>query len=189
MSEDQGSEPRDVVLIARAKRGEIEAYGQIYERYLDLIFRYVRARVSDQRDAEDLTEQVFLRSFESLERYEDRGWPFSAFLYRVARNVVVDHYRLQKEHFSTNDFGDLEDPAPAMEDTLVLSERMLELQRAMQELPPDYQEVIRLRILLELPTSTVAEWMGRKEGAIRVLLYRALKSLRQEVMVEDDGGN
>ncbi len=185
MSEGQELISGDAELISRAQAGEVEAFGELYERYLDPIFRYVRVRVSDEHDAEDLTELVFLRSFESLDRYEDRGWQFSAFLYRVARNVVVDHYRGRREHSSEDEIGRLEHPGPALEESVVQNERMQELQRAMQDLPPDYQEVIRLRILLEMPTSAVAEWMDRKEGAVRVLLYRALKALRREVLVEE----
>ncbi len=98
---------------------------------------------------------------------------------------MVDHYRGRREHSSEDEIGRLEHPGPALEESVVQNERMQELQRAMQDLPPDYQEVIRLRILLEMPTSAVAEWMDRKEGAVRVLLYRALKALRREVLVEE----
>ena len=80
-------------LIARARQGDREAFADLYQRYLPMIYAYVRARVFDDHDAEDLTEQVFLRAYQSLSRYHGRGWPYSAFLYRVARNLLVDHIR------------------------------------------------------------------------------------------------
>ena len=93
MSEEAITLLEDVELIELVKSGDLDAFGVLYERYLDPIYRYITTRVSDEQDAEDLTEYVFLRSFESLHRYEDRGLPYSAFLYRVARNVLIDHYR------------------------------------------------------------------------------------------------
>ena len=93
MSEEAITLLEDVELIELVKSGDLDAFGVLYERYLGPIYRYITTRVSDEQDAEDLTEHVFLRSFESLNRYEDRGLPYSAFLYRVARNVLIDHYR------------------------------------------------------------------------------------------------
>jgi len=97
MIEENIQELDDARLIERAKLGEVEAFGCLYERYLESIYRYIRTRVAEARTAEDLTEIVFLRSFESLSRYKEKGLRFSAFLYQVARNLLVDHYRQEKE--------------------------------------------------------------------------------------------
>ncbi len=175
----------DSHLIALAKNGKPEAFGELYQRYLDPIYRYIRARVAIERDAEDLTEIVFMRSFEVLDRYEDRGLPYSAFLYRVARSVIADHYR-QDPVESMEVIDQFEHLASDFEDTLIHNDHLTELQDALTCLPPDYQEVIRLRLLLDMPVSTVAEWMDRSEGAVRVLLYRALKALRSRLVRETD---
>ncbi len=170
----------DAELIARAQAGEIQAFGELYERYVALIYRYVLARVYAESDAEDLTETVFLRSFEALGRYKERGRPFSAFLYQVARNALVDHYRQQRKTESIEAIEKLPSRGPALDEGLLAEERAHVLRKALAELPPDYQEVIRLRIMLSLPTATVGEWLGRSEGAVRVLLHRAVKALRNK---------
>ena len=185
MVEDINPLPADAELIAQAKSGQIEAFGELYQRYLDPIYRYIRIRVAEDIIAEDLTELVFLRAFEALRRYKERGKPFSAFLYQVARNLLVDHYRQQKREVPLEAADDMAVTDSTIDEHVMRSERIEMLQRVMVDLRPDYQEVIRLRVILALPTATVAEWMGRSEGAVRVLLHRALNSMRER-LVEDD---
>lgn len=173
--------PPDGELIALAKQGDREAFGQLYERYADALYRYVRTRIGSDEDAEDLTENVFVKSFESLETYQERGWPYSAYLYQVARNLLVNHYRRGGGPQALDEHEAIEAGEPGLEQKLSDREEVLLARRALSRLPDDYQEIIRLRVLMDLPTSTVAEWMGRSEGAVRVLLHRALKALRQEL--------
>jgi RNA polymerase sigma-70 factor (ECF subfamily) len=182
MYEGLNAAPADAELIARAQTGENEAFGELYERYVALIFRYVRARVNAENDAEDITEFVFMRAFEALQRYKERGRPFSAYLYQVARNALVDHYRQQRKTESIEAAEKLPSLAPDPDESLIAKERAVVLRRALAKLPADYQEVIRLRILLALPTAIVGEWLGRSEGAVRVLLHRALKTLRRQLV-------
>ena len=171
----------DATLISRAKAGDAEAFGTLYRRYLDPIFRYVRVRVGNEQIAEDLTETIFLRAYETLSRYVERGKPFSAFLYQVARNLLVDYYRKQFKEVSLESAERVAKDLPAMDERIIQDERLRVLYRALEELPPDYQEVIRLRVVMGMPTSTVSTWMGRKEGATRVLLHRALQALRRRL--------
>ncbi|MGA9533373.1 MAG: RNA polymerase sigma factor [Anaerolineales bacterium] len=188
MSEAKHNPIPDAALVARAQDGDTDAFGMLYERYVDQIFRYVRTRVSETRDAEDLTESVFVRSFEALDGYEERGHPYTAFLYQVARNVLVDHYRKPEEEQGLDDVGPLISRSPDLERRIEEDQQVQIIRRAMENLTEDYQEVIRLRVLLSLPTANVAEWLDRSEGAVRVLLYRALKALRKEVeLVSHDG--
>ncbi len=182
MFESQNVAHADAELISRAQAGENEAFGELYERYVALIYRYVLARVDAESDAEDITEVVFLRTFKALHRYIERGRPFSAFLYQVARNALVDHYRQQRKTESIEAAEKLPSLAPDPDESLIAKERAVVLRRALAELPADYQEVIRLRIMLALPTTIVGEWLGRSEGAVRVLLHRALKTLRRQLV-------
>jgi RNA polymerase sigma-70 factor (ECF subfamily) len=179
----------DSDLISRAQSGDAEAFGELYLRYVNPIYRYIRMRVGDTQVAEDLTEMVFLRSFKSLPDYRELGHPFSAFLYRVARNMLIDHYRTKTSDVALDE-ADLEHgESAAMEDGLIRQDRDRAILGALSSLPPDYQEVIRLRVAMALPTPIVAEWMGRSEGSVRVLLHRALKALRKKVEeVEQDQG-
>lgn len=186
MGEDAYALENDAELISRAQGGEVEAFGELYQRYLDLIYRYIRVRVAEDRVAEDLTEVVFMRSFEALGRYKERGRPFSAFLYQVARNLLVDHYRQQKEEVPIEDANQMATSATAVDELVIQDERIRAIGHALTHLPADYQEVIRLRVILALPTADVAAWMGRSEGAIRVLLHRALTDLRRRLIESDE---
>ncbi len=171
----------DAIFIARAQAGEVEAFGELYHRYLTQIYRYIRTRVSSERDAEDLTENVFLNAFQVLGSYKERGVPFGAYLYRVAHNKVVDHYR---NGTSSEPWEEREGQLASSEDTearIMQVENFQEIGAALQRLPETYQEVIRLRVLLEMPTDEVGRWMGKKTSNVRVLLHRALKALRQEL--------
>jgi RNA polymerase sigma-70 factor (ECF subfamily) len=178
-------DPDDAALVARAKAGEVEAFGVLYERYFDPIFRYLRLRLGDEREAEDLAATVFLRAYQALHRSQERGWRFSAFLYRIARNALADHFRSRREGMPIAGLetvsaskGDL-DPQLARE----MSERLLEV---LDALPADYREVIRLRVILDLPTPEVAQWMKRSDGAVRVLLHRALRAARRRMQEDDE---
>lgn len=176
----------DATLISRAKSGEVAAYGHLYRRYLTPIYRYLRARVGRDRDAEDLAEQVFLKAFESLETYEQRGAPFGAYLYRVAYNAVVDHYRTEKSEVPLSEITSFSGESINVEKRLVEAERVEQIMRAMGGLPEHYQEVIRLRVILDMTTKEVAEWMERTPNSVRVLLHRALKALQRELMTKDE---
>ncbi|MBM2843403.1 MAG: polymerase, sigma-24 subunit, subfamily [Anaerolineales bacterium] len=171
----------DSYLIARARRGETEAFGELYRRYFDPIFRYLRMRVAQADDAEDLAETVFLRAYQSLPRYRERGWPFSAFLYQVARNALADHYRKGRPETDLEEAEGRGTEARALDDGLVDAEQIQWMKQTLAELTPDQQEVIRLRILLGLSTRTTAAWMGRSEGAVRVMLLRALSAMRTKM--------
>jgi RNA polymerase sigma-70 factor (ECF subfamily) len=182
MIEDNIQELDDARLIERAKLGEVEAFGCLYERYLESIYRYIRTRVAEDRTAEDLTETVFLRSFESLSRYKDKGLRFSAFLYQVARNLLVDHYRQEEEELPIENADQISISPARIDDTIVHQDQVDSLRESLEALPEEYREIIRLRVLLELSTKECAQWMGRSEGAVRVLLHRAIKSLKRQVV-------
>ena len=181
MIEHDNIEVHDSVLIAQAQRGDHGAFGLLYERYVDPIFRYLRSRVADVHTAEDLTEAVFLRSFESLERYRDKGLRYSAYLYQVARNLLVDHYRQTEDSVPLESAEHSAGEARSSDEEIILREQAAHLREAMDHLPEEYQDIIRLRILMEMSTAEAAEWLNRSEGAARVLLHRALKALKREV--------
>lgn len=186
MIEDEAVELTDAVLIDRAKRGDHQAFGTLYSRYVDAIFRYVRSRVDDQQTAEDLTEAVFLRSFEAIGRYREKGLKYSAYLYQVARNHLTDHYRRPVENVAIESIEHQIDSAQTVDSKIIHQEQGAKLRSALDRLPQEYQEIIRIRILLELSTTEAAQWMKRTEGATRVLLHRALKALKREVEEGDD---
>jgi|SRR3972149_9528385 len=176
----------DAELIARAKDGEADAFGELYQRYLGPIYGYIRLRVATDVDAEDLSEMVFLRSFEALGKYEERGAPFAAFLYRVARNAIADHYRLGEPISLLEDMERLGTGDEHGEKRIIQEELLNQVLQALSGLPERHREIIRLRLLMDLPTETVARWLGRKPAYVRVRLHRALEALRKKVGDIDD---
>lgn len=171
--------PADADLVAKAIAGNREAFGDLYEHYLPAIYRYVFYRVGDAGEAEDLTETVFVKAWEALERYRPTEAPFAAWLYRIAHNLVVDRHRAQKpvdpldEHVVE---ARLEaDPAAQME----AREAANALAQALGQLEPAQQEVLALRFVNGLSHAETATIMGRSAGAVRVLQHRALAALRQ----------
>jgi RNA polymerase sigma-70 factor (ECF subfamily) len=170
----------DHQLLSYAKEGDAEAFGRLYERYADRVFRYLFAHVDNRLDAEDITEDVFLRVWRSLPSYREQGVPFLAFLFRIARNAAIDHYRRSnptKGQVSIEDISLREhNPGPA-ESALSNLERD-ELRALLEQLREDYRTVLVLRFLSELTPEETAQVMGRSEGSVRVLQHRALASLR-----------
>lgn len=171
----------DNQLIRRAKEGQEEAFGELYERHLNAVYRYLYARLDNHLDAEDFTEEVFFKAWHSLSSYDERGIPFLAFLLIIARNVLIDHYRRNgrsPQHVSLEDLqlGDLApDPGELANNSL----NHQELRQAMVELRDDYQEVLVLRFLNELSPKETARVMKRSTGAVRVLQHRALAAIRK----------
>ena len=122
-----------------------------------------------------------MRTFEVLDRYQERGHPFSAYLYQVARNLLADNFHTQEVRVDREQVSEPAAPDADPKADYAQRERALHAVDSLGQLQEDYQDVIRLRVVLELPTSTVAMWMDRSPGAVRVLLHRALVALREEL--------
>lgn len=164
-------------LVRRAIRREADAFGSLYQSYLDRIYRYVYYRVGSAGEAEDLTDQVFLKAWEAIHRYEPRGSPFVAWLYRLAHNLVVDHYRARRPSLPLDEVADTEE---ADTDVVAAIENRLEVEEvraAISQLNPDYQQMIVLRFIEELSHAEVARILGKSEGATRVIQHRAIQAL------------
>lgn len=176
-AESKNTVAHEAELVSRAVKRDAAAFGCLYELYLDRIYRYVFYRVGSVSEAEDLAEQVFLNAWEAIERYEARGAPFAAWLYRLAHNLVVDHYRSKKPSAPLDEVDEAEeagdDVATAVEGVLEIQE----LREALVRLHPDYQRLIVLRFVEGLSHSEVAQIIGKSEGATRVIQHRALQAL------------
>lgn len=171
-------------LIDRAKGGDAEAFGGLYDRFQPEIVRYLTHRTRDADAAEDLAQQVFLKAWQAIPRYEDRGVPFKAWLYRMAHNQMVDHFRSRRP---TSDLEGVDLPVDSEAETLLLEGEMQEaLKGALERLTEDHRQVLVLRFLMEKSAREIGEIMGRKEVTIRGLQMRALQALRREI--ESMGG-
>jgi len=171
----------DIDLIDIAKQGDADAYGELYERYAERVFRFLYAHIRNRLDAEDLTEEVFLRAWRSLPGFQHQGVPFLAYLFRIARHALIDLYRRssksqgQVSSSAVNLVDDQPNPAEMMDGDM---ERQ-KIHQALDKIHPDYRTVLTLRFLSELSPEETAQAMKRSPGAIRVLQHRALTALRK----------
>jgi RNA polymerase sigma-70 factor, ECF subfamily len=174
----------EVNLVRRAQQKDSEAFAQLYEAYFDKIYRYIVMRVRNEMEAEDMTQQVFMKMLQSISSYTARGLPFSAWIYRIAHNLVVDHLRQQNKK-ATVDIEGI--PLPDMgEDPQHLIEQHIDiedLKKAMQKLTQFQQEVLSLRFTGELSIAECAAVMGKNEGAIKALQHSAVLALRKALVV------
>ncbi|MBS3751247.1 MAG: sigma-70 family RNA polymerase sigma factor [Anaerolineales bacterium] len=174
-------------LIEQATNGDASAFGQLYEKYIDQIYSYIYYRTSGKQEAEDLTSRVFLRALRAIEDYEDRGYPFSAWLYRIAHNLVVNWYRNQDRVEEVPIVDQYPPPSveAGAEKRVQVKDEREELMEVIRELPEDRQQLIILKHVEGLTNQEIGEIMGRTEGAIKALYHRTLVSLRDEYGVLD----
>ncbi len=169
----------DEQIIKRVKNGDAEAFGVLYEQYAEVIFRYVYAHLDGRLDAEDLTEEIFLRAWRALPKYDERGLPFTAFLFRIARNSLIDHYRQKKVVQSIEDV-ELQSHEAGPEEAVEVRIENGSLRETLAKLREDYRNVLIFRFLSGLSPEETAQVMQRSVGAVRVLQHRALAALRAE---------
>ena len=169
-------------LVARAKTDN-DAFGEIYDRYVERIYNYVYYRTSNHQVAEDLTARVFHRALQHIGRYEDRGAPFSAWLYRIAHNLVANYHR-NRSRRTMVPLDDLIVSTVRAEAPERLAERIEnqdELLTVIHTLPEDRQLLLVLKFVERLSNAEIGEVMGRSEGAIKSLYHRTLVYLRDEM--------
>lgn len=173
-------------LVRRAKEGDKLAFSQLYETHFDRIYRYVAVKTGDRIEAEDMTQQVFLKAYQSLGGFSLKGPPVSSWFFRIAHNLIVDHLRkkTKREEHQVTSFDETttaggDDPEAAAE----ISLDMETLSAASRRLTAAQQEVVSLRFAGDLPIAEVARIMGKSEGAIKALQHSAIASLRKAMQV------
>ena len=176
--QDEGS------LVRRAQQHDQEALTQLYEENFDRIYRYVVLKIGDRMEAEDITQRVFLKALQSISSFRWKGVPFSAWLYRIAHNQIVDYLRKKTKRATvplneslTSGTGD---PGAAVE----LNMDIESLASATRKLTKAQQEVISLRFAGGLPVAEVARVMGKSEGAVKAMQHSAILSLRKVMVAE-----
>jgi RNA polymerase sigma-70 factor, ECF subfamily len=177
----------EAVLLKEAQLGNHDAFGELYACYAPRIFRFLCAQLDNRMDAEDLTEEVFLKTWQALPNYRSTGVPFSAFLYRVAANTLVSHLRGSSRpngHISLDD-REWADTIPDLADHYSKKAEHSQLRQCLTQLKQEYQTVLVARFISELSTDETARLMGKSPGAVRVLQHRALSALRK-IMVKNE---
>ncbi|HEX7744883.1 MAG TPA: ECF subfamily RNA polymerase sigma factor, BldN family [Micromonosporaceae bacterium] len=172
-------------LVERAKAGDAEAFGLIYDRYVDTVFRFVYFRVGNRQLAEDLTSETFLRALRRLSSFTWQGRDLGAWLVTIARNLVADHFKSGRYRLevTTGDVLDAEredrGPEGSPEAAVVDHITNVTLLTAVKQLNPEQQECIVLRFLQGFSVAETAHAMGKNEGAIKALQYRAVRALHR----------
>jgi RNA polymerase sigma-70 factor (ECF subfamily) len=172
-------------LVEAARIGDPDAFGALFDHFYGPVYRYVAARVGRPSDAEDLAQLVFVKALEALPRYESRGVPFGGWLFRLARNVVIDHIRTRREHATLEVVAETPDGEEGPDDLALLRQELDSVALALRRLTPEQREAIELRFFAGLSAKEAAEVMGRQEGTIRGLQFRAIGALRRELGIKD----
>jgi RNA polymerase sigma-70 factor (ECF subfamily) len=166
----------DSELVVRAKAADHQALTTIYERYSPAIYRYIYYRVGDAELAEDIRAEVFLRMLEGMGRYEDRGWPLSAWLYRIAHDRTVDTLRRRRTRAQLP-LEAWAGTSDGPESTIDVQLDWEELHRTINRLTEDQRKVIQMRFLMDMSVQEVAYALGRSEGAVKALQHRGIQAL------------
>jgi RNA polymerase sigma-70 factor (ECF subfamily) len=176
-------------LVQKARQGDKEAFAQLYESHFDKIYRYVVIKIGNRTEAEDMTQQVFIKAYESIGSYQYQGFPFSAWLFRIAHNQIVDFIRKASKKPTVQ----LDESLPIMGDSDPQGEVELKINIeqvviATRQLTQAQREVISLRFAGGLSISEVAKAMGRSENAVKALQHSAILALRKVLKAGEHDG-
>jgi RNA polymerase sigma-70 factor (ECF subfamily) len=178
----QGSNEQVRLLVERGQQGDREALEQLYLLHFDRIYSYLHMSVGNRHDAEDLTTQTFLKMLESIQRFHWQAAPFSAWLFRIAHNLAMDHFRASRRWQPEEEVpelpGETEPSAELAAFQSIGRQSMLEL---IEDLSQEQKQVLTLKFVFNLPNAEVATILGKTEGAIKSLQHRALVSLQKQI--------
>ena len=176
-------------LVRRAQEGDESAFAHLYECFYDKIFRYVMFKIGDRSDAEDITTDVFLRMLESIGSFKFQGYPFSSWLFRIAHNLIVDHFRKNSRRKTAplEDAMVMVEASGDMDDKIDVDMSVARVQSAMGGLTDLQREVMSLRFAAGLSVRETAEAVGKKENAVKALQHAAIKKLRVVLNVQMEG--
>jgi RNA polymerase sigma-70 factor (ECF subfamily) len=175
-----------VDLVARAQAGDSEAFGALYDRYVDVVYRYVFYRVSNRSLTEDMVSETFLRALRRITSFTWQGRDFGAWLVTIARNLIADHYKSSryKLEVATGEMLDADRATDGPEDEVLDNITNMTLLEAVKMLGAEQQECVVLRFLQGFSVSETALAMGKTDGAIKALQYRAVQSLKRLLPAE-----
>jgi RNA polymerase sigma-70 factor (ECF subfamily) len=168
-------------LVEKVQQGDANAFGEIYDLLLERVYRFIYFRTGNKEDAEDLTETVFIKIWKSIPSYENKGLPFEAWVFRIARNIVIDHYRTKKPKVTLNE--NLKDTLPDNKETPeeLLHSKMLKetIFNKIRLLPEAYKEIIILKFIEDKDNKEISDILEKPIDQVRVLQSRALKALKK----------
>lgn len=177
-------------IIERAIKGESSAFGLLYDKYQPQIYRFIYLKVSHREEAEDLCHQVFLKTWQNIAEYKFQGFPFSSWLYRVARNQVIDYYRIKKNNISIENEAVLELNTENLTSKIIDQNLDIEkIKKAINNLNPAQQDVLILRFIESFSVKETASILKKTEIAIKLLQHRAIKNLRKIMRIANNANS
>jgi RNA polymerase sigma-70 factor, ECF subfamily len=171
-------------LVQEARDGDAWAFGLLFDHYHLSVYRYIASRVHRPSDAEDLTQLVFVKALEALPRYESRGVPFGGWLFRLARNTVIDHVRTRHDHVDLDSAIGQAGREAGPDEVTVARQELDEVAEALAALTEEQRDAIALRFFAGLSAREAADVMGKQEGTIRGLQFRAIAALRRKLGID-----
>ncbi len=168
-------------LVHDARNGDTEAFGKLYDTFLDAVYRFVYFRVGTREEAEDITEIAFVSVFEHIGQYKEQGLPFEAWLFRIARNKIIDHYRSRKPRVSLETVMEAPDENGTIEQRVEVALTKEYIMDCIRRLPASYQEIIILKFIEDKTNEEISELLDKPLAHVRVLQSRALQKLRSIV--------
>jgi RNA polymerase sigma-70 factor (ECF subfamily) len=181
----EGTASDEAILVQKAIGHDAEAFGRLYDMHVDRIYRNIYYRVGNEADAEDLTQQVFLKAWQAIGKYRKLASPFVAWLMTIGHNLVIDFYRTGKDRTYLEAEILADDSQPGPERAAEASMERQRLRRAILQLRGDEQQVVILRLIEGFEFTEIASLLRKKEGNIRVILHRALVKLRNILEKEE----
>ena len=169
----------DIPALVTAAQNDPVAFGALYDRYVQPIYRYIYSRVGSVHETEDITSQTFVAAYESLRRYRERG-QFSAWLFRIARSKMNDHFRRSRREVGLEAAGEILEREDAL-GTLIRAEELSRIRSLINHLNEEEQELIRLRYVADLSFVEIADLLGRREDAVKKSVYRLMARLKSQL--------
>jgi RNA polymerase sigma-70 factor (ECF subfamily) len=185
-ADDDPAEIDDATLVERA-RTDADAFGYLYDRYCEAIYRFVYRRLGEREAAEDVTADVFFKALRAIDSYRPQTAPFSAWLYRIAQNAVIDHLRVRKVTLSLDLAEDRPDRADPVEEQAINRVEAARVWDAVDQLTEAQRTAVLLRLGHDLPLADIAERMDRSVGAVKLLLNRGLAAVRVQLQPPAEG--
>lgn len=170
----------DLAILKKCQNGIYDDFGLLYDKYIKKIYDFIYFKTTHKETAEDLTSQTFLKALEKIATFNSAKGTFSAWLYQIARNNVIDHYRAKKENLNIDDIWDLAGREDIERD-IDSRENVAAVEKYLKNLKPEQRDIIIMRIWQEMPYAEMAEILGKSEDACKMTFSRAIGKLRQEM--------
>ena len=171
----------DNLIIKNCQKGNLEEFGQLYDKYIKKIYNFIYYKTFHKELAEDLTSKTFMKALENIERFNPNKGKFSSWLYRIARNIVIDHYRTKKHEFNLAEFWGIKDSLN-LQDQLETQQKLEKVKEYIAQLTKEQQEIVVMRIWDDLSYKEIAQILEKSESVCKMTFSRVMKNLKSDLV-------